>query len=113
MKRALLEITNRLASRAQRPLQHYEEIFTFVFKPSSDPEPLVQQLSDCLSAIADSPSGPMPEMQQKRQLLAWLDYEFYHDGITPLRLNSDLDKVDNEDIYTHLVGEYFACVGSA
>ncbi|KAK3247274.1 hypothetical protein CYMTET_43223 [Cymbomonas tetramitiformis] len=47
---------------------------------------------ECLKAIA--PSGPPDERQAKRQLLSSLDFDFYKDVRAPLRLNTELDKVD-------------------
>ncbi|KAK3262826.1 hypothetical protein CYMTET_28346 [Cymbomonas tetramitiformis] len=45
----------------------------------------------------------LPLRQAKRQLLSALDKDFSKEVSTPLRLDVELDKVDIEDIYAHIL----------
>ncbi|KAK3289092.1 hypothetical protein CYMTET_3448 [Cymbomonas tetramitiformis] len=69
---------------------------------SSDPEPLVAQFSECLKAIEASGAGALEDKHAKRQLLSSLDADFYREVITPLRLDTEVDKVSIEEIYAHV-----------
>ncbi|KAK3264560.1 hypothetical protein CYMTET_26712 [Cymbomonas tetramitiformis] len=74
------------------------------FGPKDDPDPLVTQISECLKAIAASSSGPLNDKHAKRQLLASLDEYIYKEFIArALRLDTEIDKVDIEDIFAHVV----------
>ncbi|KAK3247963.1 hypothetical protein CYMTET_42553 [Cymbomonas tetramitiformis] len=53
-------------------------------------------------AIASSGAGPIGERHAKRQLLSSLDTDFYNEVVTPLRLDTELDKISIEEIYTHI-----------
>ncbi|KAK3263203.1 hypothetical protein CYMTET_27976 [Cymbomonas tetramitiformis] len=101
-KRALLEITKRLMPTGHKPMRHHEELLSISFSESADPEPLVAQFDECLKAIAASGAGPLDGQHAKRQLLSALDPDFYREVITPLRLDTELDKVAIEEIYVHV-----------
>ncbi|KAK3262143.1 hypothetical protein CYMTET_28985, partial [Cymbomonas tetramitiformis] len=83
-------------------MRHHEELLAISFSASDDPEPLVTQFDECIKAIAASGAGPLDDQHAKRQLLSALDPEFYKEVITPLRLDTELDKVTIEEIYTHV-----------
>ncbi|KAK3282849.1 hypothetical protein CYMTET_9434 [Cymbomonas tetramitiformis] len=68
-----------------------------------DPGPLIIQFNDFLVAIVASASGALDDKQAKRQLLAALDAGFYKEVTTPPRLDMELDKVDIEDIFAHVL----------
>ncbi|KAK3236603.1 hypothetical protein CYMTET_53267 [Cymbomonas tetramitiformis] len=85
-----------------KPMRHHEELLSIYFSASSDPEPLVAQFDECIKAIAASGAGPLDDQHAKRQLLSALDPDFYKEVITPLRLDTELDKVSIEEIYVHV-----------
>ncbi|KAK3279116.1 hypothetical protein CYMTET_12985 [Cymbomonas tetramitiformis] len=62
-----------------------------------------KEFDECLKAIAASSSGPLDDRQAKRQLLASLDEFVYKEVAAALRLDPELDKVDIEDIFVHVV----------
>ncbi|KAK3283796.1 hypothetical protein CYMTET_8514 [Cymbomonas tetramitiformis] len=93
-KRALLEVTKRLLVPGHRPLRHHEELLGISFGPHDDPEPLVSQFDDeCIKAIAASWVGALEDRYAKRQLFSAMESDFYREVITPLRLDTELDKV--------------------
>ncbi|KAK3245401.1 hypothetical protein CYMTET_45028 [Cymbomonas tetramitiformis] len=102
-KRALLEVTKRLLPPTHRPLRHLEELLQIYFSESDDPEPLVARFDECLKSVEASGAGSLDEKAAKRQLLATLDPNFYKEVITPLRLDTELAKVNIEEIYTHVL----------
>ncbi|KAK3251651.1 hypothetical protein CYMTET_39015 [Cymbomonas tetramitiformis] len=85
-----------------RPMRHHEELLSIFFSAYADPEPLVAQFDECIKAIAASGAGPLDDQHAKRQLLSALDPEFYKEVITPLRLDTELDKYSIEEIYAHV-----------
>ncbi|KAK3289327.1 hypothetical protein CYMTET_3226 [Cymbomonas tetramitiformis] len=101
-KRALLEVTERLLPPTHKPLRHHSELLAISFDEFDDPEPLVAQFSECLKAIDASGAGSLTDRHAKRQLLSALDKEFYKEVVTPLRLDTDLDKVSLDEIYAHV-----------
>ncbi|KAK3282526.1 hypothetical protein CYMTET_9740 [Cymbomonas tetramitiformis] len=101
-KRALLEVTKRLLPPTHKPLRHHEELLGIFFSSAEDPEPLVARFDECLKAISVSGAGELDDVYAKRQLLSALDPEFYKEVITPLRLDSELNKVCIEEIYAHV-----------
>ncbi|KAK3243139.1 hypothetical protein CYMTET_47196 [Cymbomonas tetramitiformis] len=101
-KRALLEVTKRLLPPNHKPLRHHEELLGIFFASAEDPEPLVARFDECLKAISVSGAGALEDRYAKRQLLSALDPNFYKEVITPLRLDSELDKVCIEEVYAHI-----------
>ncbi|KAK3248595.1 hypothetical protein CYMTET_41936 [Cymbomonas tetramitiformis] len=101
-KRALLEVTKRLLPPNHKQLRHHEELLSIFFSSTDDPEPLVARFDECLQAISVSGAGKLDDVYAKRQLLSALDPEFYKEVITPLRLDSELNKVCIEEIYAHV-----------
>eukprot|EP00854_Cymbomonas_tetramitiformis_P004323 gene4323-biopygen4257 len=83
-------------------LRHHEELLAIFFAEGADPEPLVAQFDECLKAIAACGAGPLDGRHAKRQLLSALDPAFYKEVITPLRLDTELDKVPIEEIYARI-----------
>ncbi|KAK3272918.1 hypothetical protein CYMTET_18816 [Cymbomonas tetramitiformis] len=71
-----------------------------------DPEPLILDYYTALAKLPAALGTALPEQKAKRQLLAALDREFYKEVRTPLVKDIEIDKVDLEDIFTHILQVY-------
>ncbi|KAK3280363.1 hypothetical protein CYMTET_11791 [Cymbomonas tetramitiformis] len=102
-ERALLEVTKRLLPREEEPLGHVSNLVDINFPADVDPEPLI---FDYYTALAKAPAAlgiALPPRNAKRKLLAALDRDFYKDVRNPLVKDVEIDKVDLEDIFTHVM----------